>query len=219
MNVTQSIPRSLGCGLRRQARQIKNVVWLDLHFRKLGLGHAKRIHTYTTQNELEALYQLAAACPTEARVAEIGAYVGASSCYLAAGLLRCRGHLYCVDTWQNETMPDGTRDTFSEFLKNTAPVAKVITTIRKRNVDLSEGDLPNNLMLAFVDGDHSYEAVRNDVALLAPKIAPDGVLAFHDAICFVGVSRTIGELLCTGQWKLNGQVENLVWLKKQGFSK
>jgi predicted O-methyltransferase YrrM len=35
--------------------------------------------------------------------------------------------------------------------------------------------------LVFIDADHGYDAVRQDLLSWAPKIAPGGVLAFHDS--------------------------------------
>jgi len=34
--------------------------------------------------------------------------------------------------------------------------------------------------LLFIDGDHSYEGVRADIAGWAPKIASGGIISFHD---------------------------------------
>jgi predicted O-methyltransferase YrrM len=182
------------------------------------LERAKGIPTFTTQEELHALRLLAMQCPEGAYALEIGSYLGASTCYLAASLVRRKGKLICVDTWANETMPEGTRDTFAEFQRNTAGVSSIITTLRKRSDSIEAAELPSSIALAFIDGDHSYDAVKGDVKLLAPRLAEDGVLAFHDIYHFEGVSRVVGELLMSGNWKSAGQISNLIWLKKQPFT-
>jgi hypothetical protein len=71
---------------------------------------AKTIKTWTSQRELRELYRLAASCPTGATAVEIGSWLGGSAIYLAAGLKQVHGRLVCVDTWNNETMPEGERD-------------------------------------------------------------------------------------------------------------
>jgi predicted O-methyltransferase YrrM len=38
------------------------------------------------------------------------------------------------------------------------------------------------LDLLFVDGDHSYEGVKQDVADYAPLVRPGGIVAFHDIV-------------------------------------
>lgn len=183
---------------------------------KLSLSQAKQIHTHMTSRELNTLYDLAATCGKFAKVLEIGSYLGASSCYLAAALANLDGHLFCVDTWENQTMPEGEYDTFSEFNNNTKALIQYITPIRKNSRDLVEADIKHPLNLVFIDGDHSYTAVKNDYEKVAHWIVDGGALAFHDCIHFEGVSRTIGEALASGGWQLNGHVDNLLWLRKVG---
>ncbi|TFG65684.1 MAG: class I SAM-dependent methyltransferase [Gemmatimonadales bacterium] len=184
-----------------------------------GLGAMMAIPSFTTEDELIALYELACASPLHCTAVEVGSYLGASACYIAAGLAPRSSRLICVDTWQNETMPDGVRDTFSEFLRNTAACRETITTLRLRSRKLLPDALPSELALGFIDGDHSFDGVRCDVGVVAPHISEGGILAFHDAPHFAGVSKVIGELLQTGHWAPRGQVGNLVWLCKKRFEK
>jgi len=179
-----------------------------------GLSHASAIHTFTKQDELETLLNLALALPNGARVLEIGSYLGAASCHLAAGLFDRKGTIYCVDTWNNETMPDGTRDTFTEFSRNVAPVANMIRMIRKPSAELASDELETPLDLIFLDGDHSYEAARTDFGIASPLLAEDGVLALHDTWFYPGVSRLLGEALASGRWRLSGHTNNLSWIRR-----
>ena len=68
--------------------------------------------------------------------------------------------------------------------------------------------------MAFIDADHSYDGVTTDVTQVASLIVDDGLLAFHDIKWFEGVSRVVGELLSTGNWRVDGSVDNLIWLRK-----
>lgn len=179
-----------------------------------GLGNVDKIHTFTRPDELRALYTLASRLPEQSTVIEIGSYLGASTCYLAFGVKRNRGRVVCLDTWQNETMPGGERDTFQEFQSNIAPVLSLVTCVRKRSDEVLSSDLPADCALAFIDGDHSYEAVCGDVHLIGPTIANGGTIAFHDAATFSGVSKAIGELLASGEWTVDGKVGDLLWIKR-----
>ena len=183
------------------------------HLKQCGLGHAVSIATWTSKAELYALYDLGLQCPPRALALEIGSYLGASTCYLAAGLSHGGGRLICVDTWQNQTMPEGERSTFEEFSANTRGVADMITPIRKRSDELCAADVHSPIALAFIDGDHSYHAVKEDFERIVPMLAPDGIIAFHDAISYGGVSRVIGEALASGHWLAAGHVQNLFWIK------
>jgi predicted O-methyltransferase YrrM len=172
------------------------------------------IATWTKKRELEALYHMAAALPHGAYALEIGSYLGASSCYLASGLKCIGGHLFCVDTWMNETMIEGERDTFAEFIKNTQSLSAYITPLRMKSSELSAQDICLPLHLVFIDGDHSYPTVQSDFERVAPWVARDGTVAFHDYNVehYSGISRVVGEALLTGKWKVSGVIESLLWL-------
>jgi len=180
-----------------------------------ALGGSLEIPTHMTGGELEVLYQLGRD-DNRPRALELGSYLGASSSRLAVALSLHGGHLYCVDTWANETMPEGERDTYAEFLRNTRGVSQFITPIRKRTDEIAATDVELPLDLVFVDADHSYPAVKRDFEKVRDWLRDDGVLAFHDAFFFEAVSRVVGEILATGRWQLLGHVDNLVWLRKLG---
>ncbi len=205
--------RSGSVRLRRAAEGLE----LRLQKRRLrecGAGHAYSIPTWTTPRELTTLYALAASLPRGSAGLEIGSYLGVSALHLAAGLGMVGGRLICVDTWMNDTIPGGSVDTFAEFLRHTEPVRALVTPLRKDSSGLCPADLPPRLALAFLDGDHSYEGVRRELRLLAPLIPVGGILAFHDAVAFEGVARTVGEALASGGWQFGGNVDSLVWLRK-----
>lgn len=182
-----------------------------------GLDHVPSIKTATTPGELRALEVIARSLPRGAVAVEIGSYLGASTCHIAAGLRAVGGHLTCVDTWNNETMPDGVQDTMEIFLGNTRGFAGLLTLIRKRSDEVAAAELPSPIDFAFIDGDHSYEAVVNDIRLLTPLVKPGGIIAFHDTKYYAGVSRAVGELLAAGEFSLSGVCNNLAWLSRSGF--
>ncbi len=186
-----------------------------------AIPQARKIFTYTKQEELKALYNLGLNAPQGSVALEIGSHLGASSCYLAAGLSQVNGQLFCVDTWNNETMPEGTQDTWAEFQKNTAGVKQYIVPIRKRSDQISKSDLKLPLNLVFIDGDHSYSGVKQDFDRVQNWLAKDGIIAFHDFgnPDYEGVSRVVGEALTSGKWMIAGYVQTLVWIKPATWSK
>lgn len=187
---------------------------LDEHLTRLNLEKVKGIHTWTTKSELESLYRLASQCKEGANIVELGSYLGASTCYLAAGAELVGGHVTAIDLWNNETIVGGHRDTFAEFKDNISSVSHLVTVVRKHTRDLTAEDVRPPIDFAFIDADHSYEATKADAAFIAPFIAPDGVIAFHDTTTFAGVSRALAELLLSGDWCLGGKADSLTWLRR-----
>lgn len=199
--------RAAGLGLRAEIAASERVV-------RLAGAARGRVPTYTTAPELAALGRLAHRVRPGRAGLEIGAYLGAASRYLASGLSRRGGKLYCVDTWNNETMPEGVRDTYQEFRRNLGGLEPWIVPVRKRSEQMVRSDVPEPVGLVFIDGDHSYEACRGDFEIVQQFLAEDAVVAFHDCAAFEGVSRVVGEVLATGRWMLGGHVENLLWLRR-----
>jgi predicted O-methyltransferase YrrM len=190
-----------------------------LHRVTRAIGHdVSAVPSYTTPDELVALYGLASALNEGATVLEIGSHLGKSACFIGAALQPKRGRLYCVDTWQNETMPEGRSDTFEEFRRNTAGLGAVIVPIRKRSDQLAPGDIPAPVHLAFIDGDHSFEAVHSDFGRVGPLIPTGGIVAFHDAggSDYPGVARVVGEALATGLWDIGDRTGSLFWIRRRG---
>lgn len=74
-----------------------------------------------THLTLEEKYLLHTSILHNSICVEIGSYLGASSCYIAASK-NCQ-KLYCIDTWANEGMSEGLRDTFDEFIDNTKKIS------------------------------------------------------------------------------------------------
>jgi hypothetical protein len=52
--------------------------------------------------------------------------------------------------------------------------------------------------LLFIDGDHSYEAVRRDAELWLPRLMDGGTVMFHDAATavYTGPRRIVRRMVC-----------------------
>ena len=180
-----------------------------------------KIFSHTSRAELAKLYELALLAAPGTAALEIGSYLGASSCYIAAAMRERGGKLYCVDTWNNETMNEGERDTMAEFAANTKAFGSTIVPIRKRSETLVREDVRSQIGFVFIDGDHSYEACRQDFEIVKDWLPANGIVAFHDAIYplkpanFPGVQRVIGAAMASGEWQFGSPPEeSLCWLKR-----
>lgn len=167
-----------------------------------------KIPTHLTSEEKFKLYQLASF--NSGVAVEVGSYLGASSCFIALGCLEnLRGTLFCVDTWQNDAMSEGGKDTFQTFLENTKSFEGIIRPQRGRSIEVAAcWNLPIDFL--FIDGDHSYEGVRADVEAWFPKLNSGALVVLHDFGWSEGVRRVIREYVAP-RAKKEGSLPNLYW--------
>jgi predicted O-methyltransferase YrrM len=180
-----------------------------LFFNRELLRKTDSIFTHLTKEEKLILFLLARAVPKGGVAVEIGSYLGASSCFLAMGLGKRSGRLYCVDTWLNESMAEGPRDTYAEFSGNIEPFRGVITPLRGRS-ELLGARFKEKISLLFLDGDHSYEAVHRDFYAWFPHCADRAVVILHDCGWAEGVRRLLAEDIRprAAMWR---QTANMAW--------
>lgn len=129
---------------------------------------------------------------------EIGSYLGASAYFISAGLLKkkCDVKLLCIDTWNNDAMSEGVWDTYSEFSKNTQPFSQFILPIRGFSTEVVEQVRlhTQRIDLLFIDGDHSYDAVKTDWETYKWFMKPGSIVVFHDWGWSEDVQRVIEEV-------------------------
>ncbi|TWU41185.1 hypothetical protein Q31b_26240 [Novipirellula aureliae] len=166
----------------------------SLRYATQGLWKASKVQTHLTEEEK---WQLATLAERKGGVVvEVGSYVGASACFIAAGLSRStnarNAKLYCVDTWKNDAMTEGARDTFSDFMTNTQKFSHLIQTMRGRSSEVAS-QFHQDIDILFLDGDHSYEAVKADWYAWSPFLKENSIAIFHDFGWATGVKTVIEE--------------------------
>jgi predicted O-methyltransferase YrrM len=154
------------------------------------------IDGWLTVDEAITLYELSRALPDERPlVVEIGSWQGKSSVCLASGLHgKLQPRLCCIDPFDASgdaaSAPvydrraadtgSGLRAAFEANL-TAAGLRDVVDVCPGFSHDLCKRfDDPIDLL--FVDGDHSYDAVKQDFLDWAPKVRPGGFLALHDVV-------------------------------------
>ncbi|MEJ2723827.1 MAG: class I SAM-dependent methyltransferase [Deltaproteobacteria bacterium] len=163
-----------------------------------------------TRYERLMLYRLALRQPPGAVIVEIGSYVGASTCFLAAAALEIQGaRLHCVDTWENEGMSEGPRDTWQHFQYNTREYRHVIEPHRGKSLNIVK-TFTRRIDLIFIDGDHSYKGCHGDVVNWLPLVRAGGCVILHDLEWAEGVQRVVNEDL-RPLTKREGMLPNLYW--------
>lgn len=158
-----------------------------------ALKQAFQVTTHLTRREMCRLYLLAR---KRENVLEIGSYIGASACCLGAAMKQTgSGKVICVDTWNNDSMTEGSRDTWQEFQNNTAGYKMHIVPVRGFSTDVVDEVAThiNSLDLLFIDGDHSYEGVKADWEAYRVFLRTGSVVVLHDWGWAEGVRRLIEE--------------------------
>lgn len=155
------------------------------------LRHAYSIESHLTRLECYRLFTLGLKVT---RALEIGSYLGASATCLAAACHRSgRGKVLCIDTWNNNAMTEGARDTWSLFHANTAMYSSYIVPVRGYStevVDQVTQDI-SELDLLFIDGDHSYQGVKADWKAYRGFLREGSVVIFHDYGWAEGVQKVV----------------------------
>ncbi len=165
-----------------------------LRFVLSGDPRCFNIATHLTVDERVLLYRLGCEQPSGACLVEIGSYLGASACFLAAAARAVHGRAFCVDTWQNDAMSEGGRDTFDDFVQNTHMYAAWITPLRGESISVAH-TFSHPIDLLFVDADHSYPAVKADLSAWAPKVRAGGWIVLHDWGWAEGVRQAAEEMI------------------------
>lgn len=179
--------RAILTSLKTTAR----VLYLTTRHPRLRVSFS--IPSHLTDAERLQLFQLAR---DKSVVAEIGSYIGASACCLAAAVESNRnGIVCCIDTWRNDSMSEGNRDTWDAFLRNTAVFESRIAPFRGLSTVVSDQvrDYASRIDLLLIDGDHSYEGVKADWECYRNMLGENSIVVFHDYGWAEGVRRVVHE--------------------------
>lgn len=127
-------------------------------------------------------------------MAEIGCYVGESTSIFAEKVKE----VYAIDPWKNGYDDhDGASykhkmdDVYAQFQENTKRF-KNIVTVRKPSLEAVVEFEDHSLDFVYIDGEHTYTAVKKDIMAWLPKVKPGAYIGGHD-ISMGGVAHAIFE--------------------------
>ena len=89
---------------------------------------------------------------------------------------------------------------YTRFMENVAPVASAIVPMRMTTTQAASNFADGSVDFVFIDADHSYEAVKQDIQTWLPKVRHGGVLAGHDYGWAGTVQRAVHETLGEKDW-------------------
>jgi predicted O-methyltransferase YrrM len=142
---------------------------------------------WLTDEEGEALYNLAKQCTGRGVIVEIGSWKGKSTICLGLGSRAGDGvRIFAIDPHADYR--------FGDFKANVerAGISDLVIPVPSLSQDAADGfDEPIELL--FVDGSHVEEDVRVDFDRWVPKVVDEGWVAFHDTTWTAGPRRVVGE--------------------------
>lgn len=151
---------------------------------------------------------------------EIGAWLGRSTAYMAEGI-RATGKrisFFTIDTFTGNTTPTSQQvvhrhggSVFDQFKANMKAIGvdSYVTPVVADSITAATRFPDQSVSFVFIDADHAYHAVKNDITTWLPKVRIGGTLAGHD-IDLPDVRRAVGELLPDAT--VNGR--SWVWKKR-----
>lgn len=153
---------------------------------------------------------------SDSRFIEVGSWLGRSAALMAVEIHNSgkKIEFACVDPWVDGG-PD-LRDTnhfknltapvYEQFVKNTLPVAQHIRAMKMTSLEASRWFPDESVDFIMLDGDHSYEAVKADIAAWLPKMKPGSVMSGDD-YGWPGVTKAVSEAF-------DSRVVQVVWKKR-----
>jgi predicted O-methyltransferase YrrM len=169
---------------------------------------------------------LRAASAGRSCLVEVGVFEGVTSAVLAAAMSP-EGVLYLVDPYfLGVRLEKWLGFSFTGFVarRSVRPWSRRVRFVRATSLEAACSlSLHQPADLVFIDAVHSYEAVRDDMLAWAPKLAPGGILAFHDSRCCAarpdltpdtGPVQLMDEVRrgLHGPWRLAGEADSLTAL-------
>lgn len=137
----------------------------------------------------EALYsRMVNMFPNGATFIEIGTYLGKSACYMASKIKESGKDIdfYCIDPFDIDVSGISVREQGGSwlplFLDNVKRLGlrAYIIPMCVRNLEAVKHFVRNGVDFVFIDAEHDYASVRNDIKTWVPIIKPGGVVAGHD---------------------------------------
>jgi MMP 1-O-methyltransferase len=142
---------------------------------------------WLTDEEGEALYDLARSCRGDGVIVEIGSWKGKSTVCLGLGSRAGSSvPIYAIDPHADYR--------FGDFKTNIerAGIAELVRPIASLSQPAADTfDQPIELL--FVDGSHEYDLVLEDFEKWVPKVVEGGWVAFHDTTWTAGPRKVVGQ--------------------------
>lgn len=143
--------------------------------------------------------------PSGSSFVEVGVFKGQSLSYLIVEMINANKE-FSITGIDLFVMPEISIDIVNS---NLAPVKGKFNLIMGNSVEVVNNFGDESLDFVFIDANHDYESVKNDILAWMPKIKNGGILAGHDYFGS-GVKQAVDEIL--GEKNDKKYINELCWL-------
>ena len=135
--------------------------------------------------------QFADQIPDGGTIVELGSWKGQSASFMCVELKRQgknRVKFFTVDTWEGSgSEGDHNLDKwvkegklYNKFKDNLSEVSNYYIPLRMTTSEASNHFVDGTVDIVFIDAEHSYEGVKNDILKWEPKVRKGGIISGHD---------------------------------------
>jgi len=174
-------------------------------------NRALAIQGWMNDRELGFLHGAALSIADGATVVEVGSWRGRSTVAICEGVSGKHGvTLYAVDTFMgnidNDTMLERHREElakdqiYTEFCANTGRYS-FVETLRMSSQEASRQFVDGSIDWIFIDAQHTFDAVRDDIRWWYAKVKMGGLISGHDYHHFEVKRAVAGQLADVSHWE------------------
>ena len=137
----------------------------------------------TPPSDLMLLYYLVRLVPNSGSILELGTFRGKSAIIMGLSSYDKNINIYTIDNFKVAKLVEDKSETEAEarVIKNIEDFGvqdKVKLITKDSNEASKTWSVPLDLL--FIDADHTYERVKDDILNFVPHLKPGGFLIFHD---------------------------------------
>jgi len=140
--------------------------------------------------------------------AEVGVHTGDTTKYLLQNLPTIEKY-YAIDPWRVYTMYDGNKyrkpgnkkyktwvEAIEQFKKVTLPYKNKVIALQMTSVEASKTVLDGSLDWVFIDANHEYEYIKENLKIWSSKVKLGGLVSGHDyGNKWKGIKRAVNEYI------------------------
>jgi predicted O-methyltransferase YrrM len=157
------------------------------------------------------------------RMAEIGVARGHHSAHLLEAIDDLV--LYVIDPWdlfidEHYSMWKQNKEEIKKIYENVVTLLKPFgqrSVILKTTSEKAVKKIIEPLDMIFIDADHTYKSVKQDINLWYDKVKEGGIISGHDFnhSHHPGVTLAVKEFFDADDYKINSEIGNVWWVQKK----